>query len=245
MLSKAETREVYPMILPYDRLQNEKGRRRPWTSCWRFLVGALTVTTMAPLLACAGEQEQLRTLHRSNVRDPGTSEDASSSSLDPTNSGTPADAGAPDRAPVVTAFGDARAYAKISPSTQSALHHWFRSNAGKDCLSCHDGTNLLAPRFLIAGTVYESVKSTTGARDVQVRVVDDSGGEVAIVGTDDSGNFWLEAGANVKLPEGASVGVRNAQSTKLMGARIGGADGNTGSCNQSDCHGSDRKIVVQ
>jgi hypothetical protein len=146
------------------------------------------------------------------------------------------DAGVVDASPpppLITAFGNAGAYAPITPPTQSARHDGYKSNAGLDCMSCHDGETPGVPRFLIAGTVYTTKGSNTGARNVQVRVVGPDGIEVALVGSDDAGNFWLKAGAITEIPRGSVVGVRNGLSTKLMGAKLGGG---AQSCNRANCH---------
>jgi hypothetical protein len=143
----------------------------------------------------------------------------------------------------INAFTSAPSYATITPPTQSARHDGLRTNAGQDCMTCHDGKTPGVPRFVIAGTVYATANSTTGARNVQVRVADPTGAELAMVGTDDAGNFWLRASVITDLPPGSSVGVRNALSMKLMNGKIGGAS--AGSCNRFGCHGPGKGIFVQ
>lgn len=157
----------------------------------------------------------------------GTSEPATTSSdaedAPPTPPPQDTDAGPPPP----NAFTATSPYALLTPSEQSADHHGGTSNAGKDCLLCHTGQG--APRFVVAGTVFTTKGSTTPAAGVQVRVVSPTGQEIALVGTDESGNFWLEGAAVV--PPGSRVGIRDASRTKLMNGPIG-----AGTCNQSVCH---------
>jgi hypothetical protein len=142
----------------------------------------------------------------------------------------PADAAPPvDAAPPLNAFTDAPPFSTITPATDSTRPHNKAGNAGFDCLQCHTGSG--APKFLIAGTVYGTKAGGVGFKGAQVRIVDPAGTELALMGTDSVGNFWLKAGTLAALPAGSKVGVRSATSTKLMAAGIG-----AGSCNQSNCH---------
>jgi hypothetical protein len=144
-----------------------------------------------------------------------------------------ADAAAPRPSP----FAAATPYAPIAPGKQSASHHAGSSNAGMDCLSCHTGKG--APRFVVAGTVFQSAAVQVGVPLAQVRIVDPRGTEVALVTTDASGNFWL-ASPTLVLPAGSSVGVRDATTTRAMQATLG-----SGSCNQSACHVGTRPLSLR
>jgi hypothetical protein len=150
----------------------------------------------------------------------------------------PADAGPPvDAAPAINAFTNTSPYALITPARQSKDHHGGKvSHAGEDCLLCHTGQG--APKFAIAGTVFSTKAATGPATGVQVRVISATGEEIALVGTDQSGNFWLKAQATI-IPAGSRVGIRDGARTKLMGATIG-----TGACNQTGCHVSTRPIYL-
>jgi hypothetical protein len=146
---------------------------------------------------------------------------------------SPSDAGA--AAPAIAAFSNAPPFSLVTPSDESSDHHGGDSNAGKDCLSCHTGEG--APQFVIGGTVFGEKSGAEGLAGAEVRIVSKTGEELALVGTDSDGNFWLEGAA--ALPAGAVAGVRNATATKSMTGKVG-----TGSCNQSGCHASARPIVV-
>lgn len=151
----------------------------------------------------------------------------------------PVDAGPPvDAAPPLNAFTNAPAFTTITPATDSTRPHNKAGNAGFDCLQCHTGSG--APKFLIAGTVYAAKGGGLGLKGAQVRIVDPAGTEVALMGTDSVGNFWLKAGTLAALPAGSRVGARTALVAKVMGAPIG-----AGSCNQSNCHIAARPIFVE
>ncbi len=188
-----------------DDVQSSIGSRKPRSS------GAKQSASDAP--SSAGTSEP-----------PTTSSDADDANdAPPAPPPQDADAGPPPP----NAFTATSPYALLTPSEQSADHHGGTSNAGKDCLLCHTGQG--APRFVVAGTIFTTKGSTTPAAGVQVRVVSPAGQEIALVGTDESGNFWLEGTASV--PPGSHVGVRDATRTKLMNGPIG-----VGTCNQSVCH---------
>lgn len=161
----------------------------------------------------------------------------------PTSGGTPAttdsapltvDAGA--ATPTVDAFTGAPAFAVITPTDDTSNHHLGDSNAGKDCLSCHSG-NLGPPTFALGGTVRATAGGTDGATGVQVRIVGPDGTEVASVGTDAEGNFWL-LGAKT-IPAGSHVGVRDGTTEKKMSGTI-----SSGSCNTAGCHDPTRPIFL-
>lgn len=159
-----------------------------------------------------------------------------------TSSGTPREGFVAPGRSGPTAFAKAAPYALVTPAEESSDHHGGTSNANKDCLSCHAG-GLNAPRFLVAGTVYLDRPGNAPAVGAQVRVVAPDGEEVALVGTDSAGNFWVAAAERtppVTLPPGSFVGVRDATSTKEMKAAV-----QTGSCNQSGCHVKPRPISLE
>ncbi|MBX3233390.1 MAG: hypothetical protein KIT84_33890 [Labilithrix sp.] len=128
-------------------------------------------------------------------------------------------------------------YTLLTPSEESGDHHGGAKHLGDDCMSCHTGAG--APRFALAGTIFASRTSSTGAARVQVRVVDPDGNEVALVGTDSSGNFWLRDAPD--LPPGSWVGIRDEATTRVMKTAIAGA----ASCNQSTCHSQTRPLHIR
>jgi hypothetical protein len=227
-----------------------------FTTSWLFLTLIVTCGIAAGSMSIVGcvpdEEPNLRTSRRApskqTVDDEDDRDDDGDSKSSSGDNPAPAklDASAPEAAPppvLITAFGNAGPFAPSPPQISSARHDGWRSNAGQDCMTCHDGKTSGVPRFVIAGTVYTGATSGTGARNVQVRMVDATGQEIASIGTDDSGNFWLKAGALTELPAGAAVGVRNALSTKLMARKIDSTA--AGSCNRFGCHNTERRIFVQ
>lgn len=150
------------------------------------------------------------------------------------------DASAPppsaDAAVTLDPFQGAAAFAEITPDTTTSAHHLGDSNAHRDCLACH-GKAMGAPEFVLAGTIQKTASDPAPVSGVEVRVLDPSGTEVASVGTDENGNFWLRG--TIALPAGSMVGIRDASGTKKMSATIA-----AGSCNQSGCHNQDRPIFV-
>jgi hypothetical protein len=143
---------------------------------------------------------------------------------------------APAAPPTINAFATAGAFALTSPVDQSTNHHDGSSHAGGDCLGCHTGAG--APKFAIAGTVFRSKSSSEGAAGAQVRVVNGVGKEIALVGTDSAGNFWLKS-STTPIPAGAFVGVRDGTTKRAMNAAI-----TTGACGQTSCHDSKRPMFL-
>ena len=141
----------------------------------------------------------------------------------------------PAPAPPVNVFASGTAFAAGATATESAKHHLKTSNAGKDCMGCHD-VGGGAPTFAFAGTIYQS-KNGAAAPGAQVRIVDAKGTEIGNATSDSSGNFWFPS--NTPLPAGARVGVRDGTSTKTMSGAI-----STGGCNQGGCHAKDRPIYL-
>ncbi len=131
------------------------------------------------------------------------------------------------------AFTGAAAYASLPNGDLAANHHTvagqgFTNPAGKDCFTCHKSGGA-GPQFVLGGTVFSSAAGTTGASDVEVRILSATGVQEASVHSDTDGNFWLSAA--VAVSAGSKVGVRNATTT-LMNGTIG-----DGSCASTLCHG--------
>lgn len=104
--------------------------------------------------------------------------------------------------------------------------------AGKDCLTCHNGSTR-APRFDFAGTIYTSIYGTAPAANTEVRVVRPDG-YYATVHADADGNFWHKG--NEIAPRGSQTGVRNA-GTQFIGHLNGAA------CNS--CHVSGNRLYIK
>jgi hypothetical protein len=173
-----------------------------------------------------------KTKHKAGDDDDDDSAPAKKSTTSTTDSAK-LDAGPP---PVADPFAGAASFTTMTLGTDTSRHHLGDSNAGKDCLSCHNGSNT-APGFELGGTVRETGGSSDGATGVQVRIVDPAGTEVALVGTDSQGNFWLKG--TTKIPAGSHVAIRDASGEKKMSGTIG-----NGSCNTAGCHDPNRPIFL-
>lgn len=100
-------------------------------------------------------------------------------------------------------------------------------NAGRDCLSCHDGSGE-APHFVFAGTLYNGSGSPVAG--AEIRVVDGNGNAVSVYSAS-NGNFYQRASGNFVTP--GHAGVRNATTTNLMVSNV-----TNGGCNSCHCSGS-------
>jgi hypothetical protein len=195
----------------------------------------------AAFLACAQEEDPLQARLRaargaSSIGHAPPSSDDAGAAASADAAALPSAPPSADAATPNDAFGSVAPYALITPPDDSTNHHGGDSNAGKDCLSCHTGEG--APQFVVAGTLFRTAAGTDGVAGAQVRVVAPGGFEVALVGTDSAGNFWLEGTA--PLPPGAVVGARDGASSRTMSETIG-----SGSCNASGCHVAPRPISLQ
>lgn len=158
--------------------------------------------------------------------------DAGSSGVD---AGGASDAGGSDGAAVAGFLGETTAYASkpvaVSAKTNHANNGAPAQTPGMDCLGCHNPTGTSPAPFLAAGFVATAANGTTGASDVEVRVLASGANQGFSVHTDDDGFFW------VNPPVGGatgpySAGVRNATVTKVMPATPAAAD-----CMSASCHG--------
>jgi hypothetical protein len=100
-------------------------------------------------------------------------------------------------------------------------------NAGRDCLSCHDGSGE-APQFTFAGTLYNG--SGTAVAGAEIRVVDAAGKAVSVYSATD-GNFYQKGSSTFAAP--GHAGARNAATTNLMVSQV-----TNGGCNSCHCTGS-------
>ena len=121
----------------------------------------------------------------------------------------------------VDAFTGAAAYASAPPSIRANDQH-ASPVTGKPCLTCHDGVT--CTKFDFAGTVWRAPAKTSGAADVEVRIID-AKSYAHSVHSDVDGNFWHRATEDLAMP--ALSGVRTA-SYRFIG-KLNGV-----SCNQ--CH---------
>jgi hypothetical protein len=120
------------------------------------------------------------------------------------------------------AFSGDGPYVSDPPTIRANDRHGGTMVTGKDCLSCHNGTTCM--KFDFAGTVWMPPDFTSGAADVEVRIIDAN--DLAYAAHSDAdGNFWHRADADIAMP--ALSGVRTADS-KIVGQLNGP------SCNS--CH---------
>ena len=121
-----------------------------------------------------------------------------------TTPNAPVDPGTPVSNPTNAFSGDG-AYVSAPPGIRANDQHGGTTVTGKDCLSCHDGKT--CAKFDFAGTVWMAPDLTSGAADVEVRIIDANDLAYA-VHSDVDGNFWHRADADLKMP--ALSGVRTA-----------------------------------
>ncbi len=146
----------------------------------------------------------------------------------PQDSGGPIDTGVD--ATALGVFANAPPYAPNPPATTAAQNHALHGvsvtpNDGVNCLTCHNGAT--ATQFLFAGSIYTDINATTGAADVEVRVVDANGTGLSAY-SDTDGNFWIPN--NTALATPGQAGARDGNGNlALMPASV-----QTGGCNS--CH---------
>jgi hypothetical protein len=146
----------------------------------------------------------------------------------------------------VTAFTGAKGFnAAGAPvgDSQNGAHPNGGNPAGVNCMDCHGAAGGANAKWGIAGTVYDTAAGTTPLKGVEVRVVDAAGKELALVYSDNKGNFWADTIVG-GVPGGSKVGVRNATVTKLMSTALTTQDA---SCQKAGCHvaGSQGRVFLQ
>lgn len=157
---------------------------------------------------------------------------SSSSSSSSSSSGNPPPDGGSTSGGVVTAFAGAKAYdtaGAANGTSNNGAHGANQNPAGRACLDsgCHGPGGTV--KWGIAGTI---VNAGNPVKKAEVRLVDGTGKELALIYTDDNGNFWADTIVD-GVPLGAKVGVRDATNTQLMSGSVAGADAN---CNRAGCH---------
>lgn len=100
-------------------------------------------------------------------------------------------------------------------------------NAGRDCLSCHNGSGE-APHFVFAGTVYNGSGSPVAGAEIRV---EDSAGNFVSVYSATNGNFYQRASGTFAAP--GHAGARNSSTTNLMISNV-----TNGGCNSCHCSGA-------
>jgi hypothetical protein len=121
-----------------------------------------------------------------------------------------------------------------NPADHTDGHH----NPGQDCLGCHDGnhTGQGAPKFLFAGTAYDSTGATAVAH-AQVAVKDSTALYATYSGT--NGNFWKAATGNESIAwASATAAIRDQNGEDVMTGSQPAAG-----CNGS-CHGASNRITA-
>lgn len=140
----------------------------------------------------------------------GRDDDASAAAVDaaPPPVNDPIVPGTPVNDPS-NAFTGAGPYASDPPSLRANDQHAGGAIVtGQPCLQCHDGTTCV--KFDFAGTIWQYPALTTGAADVQIRIIDAN--DVAYsVHSDVDGNFWHRADSDLALPAYSGVRVADWQ----------------------------------
>lgn len=97
---------------------------------------------------------------------------------------------------------------------------------GENCLACHDGNSANgAPKFTVAGTLYNGPSGAAPVPNTAVVVIDSTGRRI-VMPTQQNGNFYTSAELTFPVTTLAS----QCPKTKTM---QGGA---TGNCNARGCH---------
>lgn len=102
---------------------------------------------------------------------------------------------------------------------------------GRPCLNCH-GAGGDAPRFSLAGTVFDDIASTTPVVGATIRIVDADGKELRLV-TQRNGNFYTREAVAFPLQVAASL----CPDLLPMGSRV-----RQGNCN--GCHRAGSRIYI-
>lgn len=108
----------------------------------------------------------------------------------------------------------------------SSGHH----NAGKDCYGCHDGGGS-APRWYVAGTLYDAASGGAAVSGATVHVTDAAGKQLTLV-TSANGNFYTSTAVAYPL----DVSISRCPDNAAMSSTVP----SPGSCN--GCHDSTFRI---
>jgi hypothetical protein len=129
----------------------------------------------------------------------GSGDGAATPPSDPVVPGTPV-------SNPTNAFSGEGPYVSAPPTIRANdMHAGGTMVTGKNCLTCHDGTTCV--KFDFAGTVWMAPAFTSGAADVEVRIID-ANDLAYTVHSDVDGNFWHRADTDLVMP--ALSGVRTA-----------------------------------
>jgi hypothetical protein len=120
---------------------------------------------------------------------------------------------------------DAGASSCAQPATPPDGHH----NAGAQCLTCHDGNTTGAPRWTLAGTLYDP-SNTNPVTGATVTVIDASNTHITMI-SGNNGNFWTQQTVAFPVHTSASLCPASVAMTATAGV---------GSCN--GCHSSNMRI---
>jgi hypothetical protein len=102
-------------------------------------------------------------------------------------------------------------------------------NAGQDCLTCHTGTGA-APKWTLAGTLYDSGNGQNAVSGATIVVTDASGASFKLV-TASNGNFYT--GRAIQFPVHIKASKCPDEQTMQAGQQVG-------DCNS--CHGGQSRV---
>jgi len=112
------------------------------------------------------------------------------------------------------AFSGAGSYTSNPPTLRANDQHASGAVVtGQPCLNCHDGTTCV--KFDFAGTIWQYPALTTGAPDVQIRLIDAN--DIAYsVYSDVDGNFWHRSDTDLVLPAYSGVRTSGWKATGML-----------------------------
>jgi hypothetical protein len=102
-------------------------------------------------------------------------------------------------------------------------HH----NPGLNCMTCHDGNTAGAPKYYVAGTLYDSIAGTNPVAGATIQIT--QGAMKVNLQTQENGNFFTETPVTFPFQTRATG---CPTSTPMISA----VTATGGSCNQAACH---------
>ena len=218
---------------------NDRGRHGQ-----RVRIGVVGGAALAAMTACsAPDPWQVTFAERAKSQ----SDLTSGAPTRPVGDGGGSSAGEAGTGATITAFTGAAAFNAAGTAVGDSLRPGDHPNAGNpagvDCMDCHSAAGGATAKFAFAGTVYTSAAGTAPIKGAEVRLVDATGKELALIYSDAHGNFWSDIAG---VPGGSHIGARNAKTKKEMATALGATD--TG-CQKAGCHvtgtGAQGRVYLQ
>jgi hypothetical protein len=102
-------------------------------------------------------------------------------------------------------------------------HH----NPGLNCMTCHDGNTAGAPKYFVAGTLYDSVAGTNPVAGATIQIT--QGAMKVNLQSQENGNFFTETPVTFPFQT-------RATGSPTRTPMISAVTATGGSCNQAACH---------